>query len=274
MLIINKQAEKILTTTFWASGGWKPDPDWPPPDKRAIAESAGYMFTPVGFHHDELVSQVRTLATASSREVAASSFVASLSTHWRFLRSFLPSVVVGQQLPDHRFTPQDDLQYLCAICGQIEERPDLERDVLSFERHRWGGVRPLDLEYIWFTLDCFAREGGAEPTAADLELLGGCLTALERLDPDTTLTKAEPALKAIPSGKDERLVLLAILSIVGVLVHPDHPGFLDQFVPEVERELPPKRFAERDYPGEWWTAQHGVNADAVRRLFPQLGWKS
>ena len=59
-------------------------------------------------------------------------------------------------------------------------------------------------------------------------------------------------------------------AVVDVLLDPEHPGFLDKFVPMADRSLPPKHFADRGYPAEWWTAGLGVNADAVERLFLQL----
>jgi hypothetical protein len=115
MLAIDKQAEKILMRTFWASGGWRPDPLWPTPTDQAISESAGYMFAPVELDHDAVVGEIRRLAATASLKVAAESFVASLSTRWKFLRSFLPSVVLGSQLPDHTFVPHSEPHsYMCA----------------------------------------------------------------------------------------------------------------------------------------------------------------
>lgn len=271
VLVINKQADKILANTFWASGGWRADPDWPTPDDRETAESAGYLFPSIELDHDTIVGEVRRLAGEASLEVAAESFVASLSTRWKFLRSFLPSVAVGRQLPDHAFTAdREPHEYRCAVCGLEQGPVEVDRNVFSFERHGWGGVRHLHLDNVWFVLDCFAREGGAVPSDADAELLSGSLAAIQALDPKASASKAETALKVIPSSKDERFALLEILAVVDVLLDPEHPGFLDEFVPMADRSLPPKHFADRGYPAEWWTAGLGVNADAVERLFLQL----
>jgi hypothetical protein len=46
-----------------------------------------------------------------------------------------------------------------------------------------------------------------------------------------------------------------------------HPGFLRSFVAFDDRVLPNLRFMDRGYPAQWWTSDHGVNADAVAALF-------
>jgi hypothetical protein len=38
-----------------------------------------------------------------------------------------------------------------------------------FERYKWGGVRHLETAFIWFALERFVSEGGAPPSADDIE---------------------------------------------------------------------------------------------------------
>ena len=265
---MDKRAERILAGTFWESGGWRRVPQWPTSADSSYAERAGYMFaSTVGRDHDELVAATRALATRLSLDEASSSFVASLSTRHRFLRSFLPSMVVARRLPDHVYQPDLASRGPCVVCGSAQSRREDDLNVLSFERHRWGGVRHLDLAYLWFTLDRFEAEGGADPDTVDFEMFTTMVENLRALDPSTTLTKAEAALRHLPSSKDERLTILEQLSIVGVLQDPAHPGFLNRFVNDAERQLPGKRFQDRKYPGEWWTAAAGVDGQALQQLF-------
>ena len=116
-----------------------------------------------------------------------------------------------------------------------------------------------------------AAEGGQTPSSEDVELLRWVLAALRAAPPDTTLTQAEALIRLPRSNKQERFAVLETLSVIGVLEDPDHPGFLQRFPGTLDRQLPARRFLDRGYPGEWWTAAHGVDDSAVATLFPQLG---
>ncbi|HUR23882.1 MAG TPA: hypothetical protein VMZ73_08440 [Acidimicrobiales bacterium] len=269
MLSADKRAERTLTNIFWGGGGWKPERWTPPPDERAHAVAAGYLFDPVAMDHDELVMAVRNLAGQVTLRGASEWFLASLTTRWRFLRPALPAVVVGQSLPAHEFSSGAGRR-TCGVCGLLSARQEINLDVLSFERHRWGGVRHTDLSFVWFCLDRLLVEGPADPSTADISLMSLVLDALRSLPEATTLTQAEGTLGMLKSSKDERMVLLESLSVVGILESREHPGFLGGFVPVTSRELPGLRFTDRGYPGAWWTAADGVNDAALRTVFPQL----
>ncbi len=269
MLNEDARALATLVNMHWTNGGWRDrnDPFDASPEDIAHAVTAGYLFPKRGARHDQLVEEVKLLAAALSLGDASRSFVASLSRRKLFLRPFLSSLVVARTLPAHEFA-SSRASGACAICG-LREEVTIDCDVLSFERHKWGGVRLLDLRFVWFSLERLAAEGGAEPTVADYDLLDTLLAALRELPAGTSASAAEVALRCLKSNMAERHTVIQQLSICGVLADPAHPGFLFEFVPHDARTLPSRRFLDRGYPAEWWTADCGVNEEAVRVLLSE-----
>ena len=267
MTIPDARAAKILTRMHWGSSGWKRPFEEPTPEDRSYAEDAGYLFPPMTTDHDDLVTRTVALASTTDLAPAADAFLASLSTRSLHLRPFLTSAVVARHLPEHSYVPG---RRGCAICGVPDREREIDLNVLNFERHRWGGVRHLDVAFLWFALDRFAVESVPTPTAEDHGLLTAILDGLRDLPASTTLTQAEPVLRLLRSNKDERCTLLEALAIMDVLASPGHPGFLHRFVDEQHRELPPKHFMDRGYPGEWWQAGDGIDEETVAELFPHL----
>lgn len=98
---------------------------------------------PVRLSHDAVVEDVRRLVGATSLDVVANAFLASLPTRRLDLRSALGSYVVARYLPDHSFAPHRGT-HSCAICGLPDGEREIDRNVLSFERFKWGGVRRDD----------------------------------------------------------------------------------------------------------------------------------
>lgn len=269
MLHEDAQALATLVNLHWAHGGWRraTEPFDASPVEIARATAAGYLFPRREVEHDPFVEEITLLAAALSLDDASRSFLASLSTHRLFLRPFLPSLLVARGLPAHEYMP-GRFRGLCAVCG-LREQATIDCDELNFERHKWGGVRHLDLRFIWFSLDRLAVEGGAEPADADYALLDAVLQGLRELPPCTSAPKAGVALKALKSNAAERRVLIKSLAVVGILQDPEHPGFLDGYVANDDRDLAPRRY-DSGYPAGWWTSDCGVNEQAVRALFPHV----
>jgi hypothetical protein len=227
---------------------------------------AGYLFSPLSYKHDTLIRDLILRADASDWQLAASSFLASFGKRRPYLRSFLPSLVVGRRMPVHDFRPGPGYEHRCRICGCLKEYTQ-DLNVLNFERHMFGGRRHLAPEYIWFCLDRMASEGGATADPADIDCFVEILHSLEALPNGTSATGAEIALRHLRFSKRERLSVIEILAVIGILEDPMHPSFLDQFVAEQHRELPDRRFLDRGYPAEWWRSEYGINRKAVQVIF-------
>ena len=256
-------AVRTLLRTYWSSAGWKPEPSTPP-DELANAVGCGVMFGDErGISHDELVAEIRSLARALSGGGVGAAFLSSLSTRRLDLRSALGSFAVARHLPDHPFSRCDDGPW-CAVCGALKSE-EIDRNVLNFERFKWGGIRRLDLNYIWHDLDRFTDAGDTSPPSDDdRQLLRAVVDDLRQAYDDMTAARASKDLvRAVRSNAEERSVLLEILGVCSVLRTAEHDGFKDGFVRYDERPLPTKRFVEQAYPVCWWTGADGVRADAL-----------
>lgn len=266
MLTEDSRARAILLDMHWSSTGWRSPRLQPSIDDYNHALRAGYLFQPVEFGHDDLIQRVKALGASVDLVVARDALLASLLSRRLYLRPFLASVVVAKSMPPHRFEGGRD-SGRCRVCGRYEKPGIEDLNVLNFERHMWGSVRHLDPAFIWFCLDRLIAEGGADVSQADRGAVTRLIDELRALPPGTSSTKAEAALRFLPSSKDERLSLIEQLSDVSVLEDPVHPGFLRSFVAFDDRVLPNLRFMDRGYPAQWWTSEYGVNADAVAAFF-------
>jgi hypothetical protein len=261
------RALKILFDTYWSPRGWK-QPAETSPEDFAFARAAGVMFDPLRRAHDQLVTEAIELRTNHSLDSVTSAFVASLSSHRLDWRSALGSWSLLAHLRPHPFVEHPG-SASCACCGLAREQ-DVDPNVLSFERFKWGGVRHLDVSYAVFDLSRLAAEPAAAPSAEDVDVLRSLLDAL-RSAPRTEsasklvgrLTKAK-----LPHGsKDERSTLVDLLGIAGVLRVPDRLGFLARFTSHDERELPSHHFVDRAFPGFWWRGADGIDEAQVVDLF-------
>jgi hypothetical protein len=191
-------------------------------------------------------------------------FVASLSTRWLAGRSALASMATVRHLVPHRYRTWSVNR--CVECGWWSHDEDLS--MLNFERHKWGGARHGSIAYAWFDLSVFLRTERRTPTDLDYQMLGAVLDNARGSPGEARPRDLERAIaKALPSSRAERDILLGILAMVGALP-TDHPAPLDEWVPDTEREPPPKPW-KNDwlYPMFWWRGSNGVDDDAVRDLF-------
>lgn len=259
----DERAVRALLRTYWSSAGWVDEPTTPP-DELAHAVEAGAMFgDPMTMAHDDLVAGVVDAASRVSADEVADAFVVSLSTRRLDHRSALGSYAVARHLTRHDFEPDADDR--CAACGLGRSEEDLDRNVLNFERFKWGGVRRTDLTYVWHDLAAFASSDSPSSARDDRDVLEALLEELESAPPAVTAPKAaQTLLRGIKGNKAERSVLLDILGVCSVLESPEQHGFAERFVRADARPLPPLRFVEQAYPVCWWKAEYGVNRRAAR----------
>jgi hypothetical protein len=229
---------------------------------------------PVRDHADD-IQQIRALADAIAPADLGRAFTASLTSRRLPYRSALGSSAVARVLPDHALVAREGAYAtICQTCGWSQmpsPAEDVPTEHLAREREKYGGVRHTDPQYILFDLTSFRELETLEPTAADWRCLDLILWTPRLLDSGAKPADYERALKGVfPSNKNERTVLIQILSYAGVLEPADHPTFFDEYVPPHHRALPPYRFADWGYPAIWWRAQDGIREDAVGFWFPEV----
>jgi hypothetical protein len=261
------RARDILFGTYWTSAGWRSAADrTTDPSDLEYAKAAGYMFEPRAASHDEWVRLAIEVGRRVTLDEAASAFVASLGGRRLASRSALGSLATVRYLEPHSYRPWSAV---CAECGVSDGGRNVDLNVLSFERHKWGGVRHGDPIYAWFDLGVSARSVRTEETARDIDILNGVLDAARQAPPDANARDLERTIAStLPSNRAERDILLGILALSGVLAPPDHPGLLSTWVPVTERQ-PPPRPAKNDwlYPVFWWRGSVRVNEETAREVF-------
>lgn len=266
----DERALRILFETYWSPTGWKRQYRTAPADL-AYAIQAGDMFPPedaAATTHDAVAARVLMAARRTDARAVADAFLASLGTRRVEWRSALSSYTLARQFPAHREQLDPDRGFGCRVCGYMGRVRD--RNILNFERHKWGGVALLDAYYCAFDLEQFARLAVPPPSEEDVAVFTRILELAEGLPPTARARDLEKALvKTLPSNKAQREVLLDILGICGILASPGHPGFLDTWVPPRARTLPPASKIDWLYPVAWWRGG-GVSREVAASRFPAL----
>lgn len=263
--MVDKKAVKILFKRYWSSAGWtnthlsKEDLEY--------AKEARIMFEPIELSHDEIIHNIKELVNILDLKEIIEQFIASLSTRRLDLRSALGSYIVGKHLLKHTFTGTESYCIYCGSFSKTQERQDL--NILNFERIKWGGIRHLDPLYIAFDLNQYSNSEKLVPTPEDYEILNKILIAINELPPEGKIRDLEKGLtNIIKSNKEEREVLLQILGYCSILSNKEYPGFINKFIPFVEREEPNHYKNDWTYPVCWWTGKNGLNREALKIIFP------
>lgn len=262
---MDRRAVRTLVNAYWSPAGWRDPPATPPEDELAHAIDVGVMFdgTYDAAHH-EVVDAVIAARDALGEDEVTAAFLSSLTSRRLDLRSALGSFAVARHLKRHAHDP--DSSGHCRTCRLRADERDIDRNVMSFERFKWGGVRRDDLVYVAFDLERFASADHPEATSEDRALLEALLDELEAAPPSTTAPKAAATLlRALKGTKAERRVLVDILGVCSVLETTAHRGYAERFVHYADRAIPGKRFVEHVYPACWWTAADGVNREPLKR---------
>lgn len=229
---MDKQAKKILLSTFWTSAGWKSSPDAFAGEHFEYAKSKGVMFDPVTITHDEIIKRLRELHQVITKEQVAAAFLHSLSTKKVHLRSALSSWALTSRLPLHTYEERSVVRPNYSSCGDcnfaglMSDREYVKDDlnVLNFERVKWGGIRLNWLLYCWMDLKLFSTEEPCEVTAEDAAILSGMLEAIRDCTDYESARMLEKRWKdVIPSSRNERDVILEIWGYAGLLVPGDTP---------------------------------------------------
>lgn len=261
-------AIRPLMATYWTSSGWRIPRKVPSRDDFDRAVAAGVMFRQDRtLHHDQWVAEVRDVARDLKPDDVGAAFLTSLTSRRLDLRSALGSLAVARWLPDHEYTA-DGAGY-CSVCGTRQEAT-ADLNVMSFERFKWGGVQRADLPYLSFDLTMFER---APRLSLDDDAVGlgrMLLRSIGDVPPEYTAVRLAPTLTFIKGNKAERLVMLEVLGVAGVLQDPSHPGYRTAFVDYADRESTAAHYEDQSYPLPWWRAQHGFDAAAVDEWFSGL----
>jgi hypothetical protein len=273
--VADKRSLKILFDTYWSSAGWKSagNPKWTPqtpPEDLAYAISTGVMFPPRRIRHQEALDAIGSLRARISPRQVGNAFASTLSAAAPALRSALGSYAVGLHMPLHRYSDSRH-ERRCSTCGGYDSSDPHDLNTLSFERHKWGGVRHDDPVYIAFDLERFENESPTEPSSEDRATLTSVLRCCQSMPPGAKLADLVSSLKSlVPGNTDQRRTIVSVLGFAGVLRVPNRTGFLRSFTPATAREETPWYKDDWSYPARWWRGGDGVDPEAISFWFGQM----
>lgn len=267
----DSKALQLLTEMYWSAAGWRTDPEaHVTPEDFSYASEQGLLFEPRHLTHDQAVEgAIAAHGSLTARQVAMA-FAYSLPTRRLDLRSALGSYASMIHLQSHAFTPWAGRGPTCEICG-FYRHFDVDFNVLSFERFKFGGVRHHHIDYAAFDL------GQLRLWFNDVEEVetGTLHQVLERWRALPTSARARHAADSVrglvPSNDAERRTLVEVVGIAGVL-HPSSLGsMIDGYVPDVERNDALLTHSDWGYPVCRWMGHDGVNESAVAHWWsPEL----
>ena len=278
---------KILLNAYWDSKGWKGGSI--AAEDFVIAKNEGYMFDYPNYEpHDDALHKAKEIAGKIDKQDVANAFLFSLTTRRLEYRSALGSYYYVNSIPEH--TQQGACYYInsnpehihedkkhCYICDwrAFQEDPDEYElnhglNVLNFERHKWGGVRHLALNYANFDLEEFIKLPKVVPTDEDVRLLRTILSISKELPLKSKAgryIKQICSKKIIKTNKAEITVLLEILGICDVFNSNEYKGFLHSFTANNGQRDPVELTNDIDFPLNRWHASDGINLSALNEVF-------
>jgi len=262
---LDKRAVKILFDRYWRPSGWRPDGERSvTADDFAYAKSHGLMFDPFSEPHNLTLDRLRHAVNRLTAREVGDAFLASLSSRRLDWRSALGSYAVFRHMPLH---PESG-KVSCDVCGMYLKAREEDLNILNFERLKWGGVRHTYPVYAMLDLEIFLAVPRPRPSKEDVALFAALLQAIDAVPRDTTsasLHKHFP--KELKANKAERDVIANILGFVGALATARHQGYVDKFVPVLDRELPDRRFVDMAYPACWWRGSDGLRREHLGEFF-------
>lgn len=266
-----KIAKKILFDTYWSSAGWKTDDERNAVSYKDIefAKVNGFMFDSVVWNHQSLLDSLLDLISEFDRQFVVDNFVASLSTRRLDIRSGLGSYAVFHKLQKH--DPANGGGHDCSYCSAPLQDSETDLNILSFERHKWGGVRHNKPEYAFHDLSCLKTVELSTPTENDIEILTNILAVVEKVSNTCTSAELQKHLATVmKSNKAERDTLIGILGYCGIIETIEHRGYKDKYLAQSETELPSRNYVDMAYPACWWRGSDGLNWDNVKYYFGHL----
>ncbi len=233
------------------------------------AKKEGFCFDPENLTHEQITQELIFHRNKVDKTNVVNAFIYSLGNRQLEFRSALGSYAVALNFPSHDFKASQTFTatYPCNICG-LHENERIIYNSMNYERYKYGGVRHLYPEFVAFDLREFQNLDKVEPNKSDLIILKNILCFASQLPAGSRLSDLDRGIgKMFKSNKNERHILLQILSYCGILQPIDCPGFLNGF-PEHDKRgdrLGPR--SDWPYPASFWKG-HGIVNEAVKYWFP------
>lgn len=238
----------------------------------------GILIPPVERPHNEVIKELKEVCKTVDMEDLVNGFLYSLSTGKNEYRTALASYLFAKGIKIHKhehwrrgagFTG-------CKVCGLMTDEKGIAHieDSLStcimYYPDKYNSVHMQRADYALFDLKQFKQLPKVSYTKEDVDILVKILKLTAELGPEnkyTALQKLITRSKFFKANGNEVVIILGVLSVCGVLQTPEHKGYLSEFTGYSERGFVGYE-TEIFYPLSYWHAKHGVNKDALKKVFP------
>lgn len=256
-----KTAQKESLKNWW---DWDTYMQYITKDDFAYAKLHSAMFDKVSLHHNDIIKRIKNAVATIDKQNVVDAFVYSLSSRKLEYRSFLSSYCIASVLPEHDFTPcplPNDT--ICSICGlnTYEFKEPIDFNTINFFKYNHGSCFDSAVS-ILFDIEQFSTFSIVKPTDDDYRVLGELKKAIKASLPNDRIPQLKKNIsKIIKSNDEERLGLINILGVIGILHDDEHFGYADKYVSYTEREERSVRFDDAAYPAGWWQGKFGVDEE-------------
>ncbi|MBE6901799.1 MAG: hypothetical protein E7478_04940, partial [Ruminococcaceae bacterium] len=250
--------------------------------EQQYCQDKGVMTDSPSATHDELILLIKQAAERVTQERAAEGFLYSITSGDIRYRTALSSLIWARALPKHECSASYvyERYYYCDVCGA---KLSTENDKTCLDMALYARQRLLPEKnfmdtccagYVLNDLRLFAELPEVRCCDRDIEVLNRIFGLAKEISPQN---KATALLKLITTEKQlglkagDAYSVLGVLSACGVFDTPEYKSYANGFTGCIERGF----VYETDiyYPLNHWRGKHGINYDAIRRIFGEQMYK-
>ncbi len=222
--------------------------------------------------HNEICKRIKLAVAKIEQQDVVNAFVYSLSTRQLEYRSYLSSYCIGKSLAAHSFisSPKPN-EIICVVCGlhNHEFEKPIEFNTINYFKYKYGSSTD-NLISVLFDVEQFSKVPNVKPNNTDYEILNELKKIIEIAEPNDRISQLSKSIsKTIKSNVEERIGLLEIFGIIGILHDKKHFGYAEKYVTYLEREYRPIRNDDVGYPSRWWQGKFGIDNDKWNYWFGQ-----
>ncbi|AZA93436.1 Uncharacterised protein [Chryseobacterium nakagawai] len=228
------------------------------------AKKHSAMYEQENISHDEICRRIKIAVAKIEKQDIINAFLYSLSTRKLEYRSFLSSYCIAKSLAEHSFVPSPTPnERTCAVCGihAYEFEEPIEFNTINYFKYKDGSCFD-NLIQILFDLEQFPKLPLVKPCENDDKILKELKTIIETSEPGDRVSQLKKRIsKTFKSNDGERVAVLEILGVIGVLHDDEHLGYADQYITYPVRVHRPIRNDDVGYLTRWWQGKFGMDTE-------------
>jgi hypothetical protein len=267
---MDKKAIKILLKTIKTSQDenlgkwfyWDTYMKYITEEEFEYAKRHSVMYDQESISHNEICKRIKIAVNKIDKQSVVNAFLYSLSTRQLEYRSFLSSYCIGKSLNEHDFTASlKPNETICAVCGlhTYEFEKPVEFNTINYFKYKYGSCTD-HLISVLFDVEQFPKLPIVKPNNQDYKILNQLRNTIEMSELDDRISQLKKNISSIlKSNNEERLGILEIFGIIGILHDDNHFGYAEKYITYSEREHRPIRNDDVRYPSRWWKGRYGID---------------